>query len=64
MRCQRLINQLENLIQDGGENNATLRSQIRSIKEQIAEMTSTDNELSAVAISCLENNELFYLTRN
>ena len=48
---------------NGGENNATMRGQIKSIKEEIEYMTSVENELSAVAISCLKHNEIFYLAR-
>lgn len=61
-RCQRLINEIET-IHSKGEISTTDKARIKFLKQEIKGMTNFDEELSAVAIACVEYNKLSRMLR-
>ena len=60
--CQRLIDEIRKITNDIQGVSAFGRARVKFLKDEIRKMTKKDIELSAVAISCCEENGLHILT--
>lgn len=61
-RCQRLINEIQK-INHSTDMSITDKSKIRFLKQEIKNMTNIQEELSSVAIACIEYNKLARMLR-
>ncbi|TKC04863.1 HNH endonuclease family protein [Pedobacter frigoris] len=62
-RCQTLINRIDN-IKNKADFGASDKTLLKSLKNELRELLSADQELSAVAIASCENAQLGYLARS
>jgi hypothetical protein len=60
--CQRLIDEMRKITSDIHGVSAFGRARVKFLKDEVRKMTKKDIELSAVAISCCEENGLHILT--
>jgi hypothetical protein len=61
-KCQRFINEIQDL-NSQPEISISDNARIRFLKQELRKMINLDEELSAVAIACFENNKLSRLLR-
>ncbi len=61
-RCQRLINEIES-INSQKDIGISDKARVKSLKEEIRRMIEKYEELSAVAIACIEQNRMSRMLR-
>lgn len=61
-RCQRFINELQK-INHASDMSISDKSRVKTLKQEIKNMTKIEEELSAVAIACVEHNKLARMLR-